>query len=142
MWQLFEYVAYVFATKKLRLTTIESHLSAVKCFHRISCGFELDITHLVLTSAFKGAACSHADVGSQPAVRRPVSWAMLIEDETSMPAWRTRGRVLCVALCASLCFLIGASEVFPQTRSRIHETYCLRQADVVFSCGNCELTEA
>ena len=142
MWHLFEYVAYAFVSKPLRSATIESHLWAIKFIHRISRGFKLDTTHSVLGIALKDAARSHADVGNHGTVRRPVSWAMLIEDETSMPAWRTRGRVLCVALCASLCFLIGASEVFPQTRSRIHETYCLRQADVVFSCGNCELTEA
>ena len=35
VWNLFEYVAYAFATKKLRSATIESHLSAIKFFHRI-----------------------------------------------------------------------------------------------------------
>ena len=32
VWQLFEYVTYSFATKKLRSATIESHLSAIKFF--------------------------------------------------------------------------------------------------------------
>ena len=54
VWQLFEYVAYSFATKKLRSATIESHLSAIKFFHRISRGFELDTTHPVLACALKG----------------------------------------------------------------------------------------
>ena len=76
MWQLFEYVAYFFATKKLRSATIESHLSAIKLFHRISRGFELDTTHPVVACALKGAARSYADVGNQTTLRRPVSWAM------------------------------------------------------------------
>ena len=82
VWQLFEYVAYSFATKKLRSATIESHLSAIKFFHRISRGFELDTTHPVLACALKGAVWSHADVGNQATVCRPVSWAMLLAGES------------------------------------------------------------
>ena len=48
---LFGYVAYAFATKKLRSATMESHLSAIKFFHLISRGFELDPTHPVIASA-------------------------------------------------------------------------------------------
>ena len=55
--ELFEYVAYSFATKKLRSVTIESHLSAIKFFHRISRGFELDTTHPVLACALKRTVC-------------------------------------------------------------------------------------
>ena len=47
VWHLFEYVAYVFATKKLRSATVERRLSAIKFSHRISQGFELDTTHPV-----------------------------------------------------------------------------------------------
>ena len=64
MWCLFEYAAYAFATNQLLSTTIESYLSAIKCFHRISRGFELDTTHPVIASALNGAARSHADVPS------------------------------------------------------------------------------
>ena len=64
VWHLFEYVTYALDTKKLRSATIESHLSAIKFFHRISRGFELDTTHPVIASALKGAARSHAQVGS------------------------------------------------------------------------------
>ena len=53
-WHLFEYVAYVFVTTKLLSATIESHLSAIKCFHRISRGSELDTVHLGLDDALTG----------------------------------------------------------------------------------------
>ena len=99
-----EYVVYVFATKKLRSATSESHLSAIKFIHRISRGFELDTTHTVIASALKGAARSHAEVGNQATVRRPVSWAMLLAGETLIPAWRNGGRVLWLALCESFFF--------------------------------------
>ena len=140
VWHLFEYVAYAFATKKLRSATIESHLSAIKFFHRISRGFELDTTHPVLGNALKGAARSHADAGNQATVRRPVSWEMLIAGEKLISTWRTGGRVLWLALCASFCFLTRASEMFAETRSRVHETYCLRRADVAFFRENIQLT--
>ena len=99
------------ATKNLRSATTESQLSAIKFFHRISRGFELDTTHPVLANALKGAARSHADVGNQAAVRRPVSWAMLLAGETLIPAWRNGGRVLWLVMCASFCFLTCASEM-------------------------------
>ena len=142
VWHLFEYVAYAFATKKLRSATIESHLSAIKFFHRISRGFELDTTHPVIASALKGAARSHAEVGSQATVRRPVSWAIWPTGETLIHAWRNGGRVLWLALCASFCFLTRASEMIAETRSHIHETYCLGQADVDFFRGRAQLRVA
>jgi len=142
VWQLFEYVAYSFATNKLRSATIASHLSAIKFFHRISRGFELDTTHPVLACALKGAARSHADVSNQATVRRPLSWGMLLAGETLVPSWGTGGRVLWLALCASFCFLTRASELFAETRTRIHETYCLRRADVAFFCGKVQLVSA
>ena len=53
-----------------------------------------------------------------------------------------RGRVLWPALCASFFLLTRASEMFAETRLRVHETYCLRRADVAFFCGNIQLTVA
>ena len=130
VWHVFEYVAYAVSTKKLRSATIESHLSAIKFFHRISRGFEIDTTHPVISNAVKGAARFHADVGNQATVRRPVSWDMLLAGEKLIPTWRAGGRVLWLALCALFCLLIRASEMFAETRLRVHETYCLRRADV------------
>ena len=98
LWNLFEYVAYAFATEKLRSATIKSHLSAIQVFHRISRGFELDITHPVIASPLKGAALPHAEEGNQATVRRPVSCAMWLAGETLVPAWRYGGRVLWLGL--------------------------------------------
>ena len=72
-------------------------------------------------------------------MRRPVSWAMVLAGETSIRAWRNGGRVLWLALCASFWFLIGAFEMFAETRLSIHETYCLRRADVDFGRGRIQL---
>ena len=49
------------------------------------------------------------------------------------------GPVAC-SVCV-VCFLTRASEMFTESRSRIHETYCLRRADVSFR-GNVQLTAA
>ena len=75
-------------------------------------------------------------------MRRPVSWAMLLDGETLIPACRNEGRVLWLALCASLCCFTSASEMFVETWSRIHEAYCLRRADVAFFRGRVQLRVA
>ena len=142
VWHVFEYVAYTFSTNKLRSATIESHLSAIKFFHRISRGFEINTAHPVIANALKGAARLHADVGSQATVRRSVSWDMLLAGEKLIPPWRAGGRVLWVALCASFCLLTCASDMFAETRLRVPETYCLRRAHVAFFRGNIQLTVA
>ena len=139
MWHFFEYLAYAFATKKLRSATIASHLSVIKFFQRISRGFELDTTYPVIASALKGAARSHAEVGKQSTVRRPVSWAMWLVIKNLISAWRNGGRVLWLAFCASFWFLTRASEMVAKTRSCIHKTYCLQRADVAFFRGRVKL---
>ena len=75
-------------------------------------------------------------------MRRPVSWAMLLAGETLIPSWRNSGRVLWLALRASFCFLTRASRMFAEKRSRIHETYCLRRADVALFRGRSQLRMA
>ena len=54
--QLLEYVAYATAVPKLHHTTIASHLSAVKFFHRLASNVELETRHPLLLNALKGAA--------------------------------------------------------------------------------------
>ena len=114
-------------------------MSGIKFFHRVLRGFELDTIHPVIASDVKVAAFSHAGVGNQATVRRPVSWPMLLAGETLIPAWRNGGRMLWLALCASFRFLTRASEMSAETWPRIHETYCLRQADVAFFRGRVQL---
>ena len=70
----------------------------------------------------------HADVGNQTPVRRPVSLDMLLAGEKLIPTWRAGGRVLWLTLCASFCLLTRASQMFAETRLRVHETYCLHRA--------------
>lgn len=65
-------------------------------------------------------------------MRRPVSWSMLLGGEHLAQSWAAGGRVLWLALGASFLFLTRASEMFAETRTRAHEIYCLRRADVAF----------
>ena len=46
--------------------------------------------------------------------------------------------MLWLASYASFCFLTRASEMFAETRSRIHKTYCLRR-DAAFFRGRVQL---
>ena len=118
---LLENTAYAVATKKLQANTVESHLSAIKLFHRSSRGFELDTSHPLLRNALKGSARSHAVAGLQPRVRRQVSWSMLLGGEHLAQTWGAGGRALWLALGASFFFLTRAAEMFAKTRTRAHE---------------------
>ena len=142
VWCLFEYVANSFATKLLRSATIKSHLSAIKYFHRTSRGFELDTTHPIIASVLKGAARSHANVGNQATVRKPISWWMFLAGEALITSWRSGSQIMLLTLCASFCYLTHASEMFAETRSRTSESYCLRRADVALFRGEAQLAEA
>ena len=134
LWQLFEYVAYAFATKKLRSATVNSHLWAIEFFHRVSRGFELDTTHPDLTNVLEGATRSHADAGNQATVRRPVSWAMLLAGETLIPVWRNWGRVLRLALCVSSSFLTRASKMFARVENVCGDSVA-HSRDVMLAAG-------
>ena len=116
---LLEYTAYAVATKKLQANTKGSHMSATKFSHRSSCGFELDTSHPVLRNAFKGSARSHAVVGLQPIVRRPVSWSMLLGGEHLAQTWGIGGRVLWLALGASSFLRGGGDHRNAYARARI-----------------------
>ena len=79
----------------MRSATIASRLSAIKYFHRISRGVKLDTTLPVAASALSGAARSHADVGNQATVRRPISWGNVARwrGSDSFVAWWGSGSV-------------------------------------------------
>ena len=118
---LLEYAAYAVAAKKLQADTVESHLSAIKFFHRSSRGFELDTSHTLLRNALKCSARSHAATGLQPRVRRPVLWSMLLGGEHLSQTWGVGGRILWLALGAYFFFLTRSTEMFAETRTRAHE---------------------
>ena len=67
---------------------------------------------------------------------------MLLAGEKLIPTWRAGGRVLWPALYASFCLLTRASEMFAETRLRVHDTYFLRRADVAFFRGKIQLIVA
>ena len=67
---------------------------------------------------------------------------MLLAAEALIRSWRAGGRVLWLTRCASFSFLTRVSEMFAEIRSRIHESYCLRRADVAFFSGDSQQAEA
>lgn len=50
--------------------------------------------------------------------------------------------MLWLALCTIFCLLTRASELFTETRSQVHEIYCLRWVDAAFLCGKGQLVAA
>ena len=133
--ELTEYIAYACLSKSLQAATIESHLSAIKHFHRVTKGIELETVHPVVVHALKGVARCHAEAGTQSRLRRPLSWPMLRAGEKLIPRWGSGGRVLWLALGVAYFFLMRASELFAETTTRLHDTFCVRREDVAFFLG-------
>ena len=67
---------------------------------------------------------------------------MLLAGEKLVPTWRAGRLFLWPALCASFCLLTRPSEMFAENGLQVHETHCLRRADVAFFRGNIQLTDA
>ena len=67
---------------------------------------------------------------------------MLLAGEKLIPTWRAGGGGSWLALFALFCLLTCASEIFADTRLRVHETYWFRRADVAFFREKNQLTVA
>ena len=118
----------------MRSATIESHLSAIKYFHLISRGFELDTIHLVIASDLK-RRCSFARRRGKPSNRASANFMVDVAggraSDNIVARWGS------VSVAFSVCNVL-----FLETRSRIHQSFCLRQADVAFFWGDSQLVEA
>lgn len=120
-------------------TTIAGHLSAIKYYHRLVGGIELDTQHPLIRNALKGVTRGHAEVGTQQRLRLPVSWAVLQAGAGLVPTWGVGGRLMFLALGASFFFLTGASEMFAMSVSHMHAAHGLRRGDVAFFAGSVQL---
>ena len=116
---MIEYIGYACARKGLRSNTVASHLAAVAYFHRVERAVDLDIHHSLIKNALMGLKRSHAVVGSQQRVRRPVSLSVLMDGEHLSMSWGPGGRVLWMGLCASFFFLTRSSEMLQTQCSHI-----------------------
>ena len=63
---------------------------------------ELPVTAPVVQCALKGIARSHVAAGTPRRVRLPVSFGMLLTEETLIPSWGPEGKVLWLCLCLEL----------------------------------------
>ena len=138
--QLLEFVAYAFSCLRLQHSTIASHLSAVKFFHRLACAVELDTRHPLLSNALKGAARGHADEGTEQRIRRPLPLLVLRNGASLVPQWGAGGRILFLSLTASFFFLARSCEMFAVSQTAMHAVHGLRRGDVAFFHGSVQLT--
>lgn len=141
MWALVEYTAYACVRNGLPAGTVGCHSAATKYYHRMVKGFDLDMDHPLIQSTLQGLNRSHAVVGTQQQVRRPVSLSVLLHARSLSAAWGFGGEVLWLGLCSSFFFSIGSSEIFADITDVLHPVYCLRRHDVAFFGvrGNCGL---
>lgn len=60
---MLKYIAHAYSTRKLQANTIGGHLAAVKYYHPLACGFELNTSHPLLANALKGVTRGHTEFG-------------------------------------------------------------------------------
>ena len=85
MWHLFEYIGFAFAIKKLRLATIEGRSSAIRFFHLVSRGFELDTTHPLSLMPSKVLRVRMPTLAIKQPCAGLYSWPVLLTGETLIP---------------------------------------------------------
>lgn len=130
--EIVECIAYMCMFKSLLAATIESHLSAIKNIHQVERGIDMETVPPVVVRTYKGVGRCHTGFVTQPRLRRPLSWPMLRVGENLVPRRRQGGRVLWLALGVAYFFLMHALELFAETATRVHDTFCSRHEDVVF----------
>lgn len=72
VWCLFDKLSVPIRHGQVQRATIGSHLSAIKYFHLISRGFELDRSHPVVDSAFKATTVTVLLVHTTMAETKPL----------------------------------------------------------------------
>ena len=105
-WALIDFAAWCLESKGNLASTISGKIAAVQYYHRVEAQVEIIATSPLLRCALKGIARSHVEAGTRHRVRLPVTWRMLLDGESLIPAWGIGGRVM--LLCLSLSYFLIA----------------------------------
>ena len=105
-WASIDFAAWCFESKENLASTISRKFTAVQYYHRVEAQVEIIATSPLIRCALKGIARSYVEAGTRHRVRLPVTWRVLLDGESLIPAWGTEGRVMW--LCLSLSYFLIA----------------------------------
>ena len=92
--------------------------------HKDGLGEREPLRMMVLETAGTGKswlvsiARSHVEAGTRHRVRLPVTWRMLLDGESLIPAWRIGGRVMWLCLSLSYFLIARSDEIFASSSER------------------------
>ena len=140
-WALIDFATWCFESKGNLASTISGKIAAVQYYHRVEAQIEIIATSTLTRCALKGIVRSQLEARTRNRVRLPVTWRMLLDSESLIPAWGIGGRVMWLCLSLSRYFLIARSDEIIIARSSgvAHPVYCLTGKDVAFFSGNNQL---
>ena len=138
VWQLMDFAAWCCGCLGNQAKTISGKLAAIKYFHRVRVNVELPITHDLLKKFLKGITRCPVNVGTQPRLRRPISWDMILTGRELVQSWGEGGKILWLCLGLSYFFLTRAGEVFANEDRSVGE-WCLKRNHVAFFEGDRQL---
>ena len=93
-WTLTDSAAWCFESKGNLASTIHASgkIAAMQYYHRVEAQVEIIATSPLIRCALKGIARSHVEAGKRHRVRLPVTWRMLLDGESLIPAWGIGGK--------------------------------------------------
>ena len=138
-WALIDFAAWCLESKENLASTISGKIAAVQYYHRVEAQVEIIATSPLLRCALKGIARSHVEAGTRHRVRLPVTWRMLLDGESLIPAWGIGGRVMWLCLSLSYFLIARSDEIFASSSGVAHHAHCLTRKDVAFFSGNNQL---
>ena len=136
---MIDFAAWCFESKGNLASTISGTIAAVQYYHRVEAQADVIATSPLIRCALKGIARSHVEAGKRHRVRLPVTRRMLLDGESSIPAWGIGGRVMWLCLSLSYFLISRSDEIFARSSGVAHPVHCLTRKDVAFFSGNNQL---
>ena len=133
-WALTDSAGWCFESKGNLASTIHvsGKIAVMQYYHRVEAQVEITATSPLIRCALKGIARSHVEAGKGHRVRLPVTWRMLLDGESLVPAWGIGGRVMRLCLSLSYFLIARSDEIFPSSSGVAHHAHCLTRKDVAF----------
>ena len=111
-WALIDFAAWCFDSKGNLASTISGKYAAVQYYHRVEAQAEIILTSPLIRCALKGTATSHVKASTRHRVRLPVTWIMLLDGESLIPARGIGRRVMWLCMSLSYFLVARSDEIF------------------------------
>ena len=129
-WALIDFAAWCFESKGNLGSTLSGNIAAVQYYHGVEAQVEIIATSTLIRCALKGIARSHVEAGTRHRFRLPLTWRMLLDGESLIPAWGIGGRVMRLCLSLSYFLIARPDEIFASSSGVAHPVHYLTRKDV------------